>query len=337
MRSVTILKEKAFKIGLKILKVNVAVSSNRKSLLPSFPLPIEVKSLLTDFRAVEKMAYPAEADGSISITEIPDEGPYYRLSGTKACFRGPFAELGRKASDLRFSLWGNQGFLYRFTLFLLERKHRIYNLHASALYQAEKNRLFIIAGGAGSGKTAFLLSGLEQGLALFSTETVHFKKEGSRFCWYLGSLVDNVRVGTFRHHFPRFLSPSSAFGLDDEWQKKIAVDLASYQHREETLVNPEAVILFPRIEEGRDDFAIYPMEDPRKASQALFDNISQKLTESCLLYDSLPLPGLDRPELALARLETARELVRHKNTALCATVLSGPRQCWGDLLKRQFE
>lgn len=331
------MKKTAFKIGLKILKVNVAVSSNRKSLLPSFPLPVEVNSLLTDFRAVEEIAYSSKADGSISITETPDEEPRYRLSGTHAYFGGPFAELGRKASDLRFSFWGNQGFLYRFTLFLLERKHRIYNLHASALYQAQKNRLFIIAGGAGSGKTAFLLGGVEQGLALFSTETVHFKKEGHRFLWYLGSLVDNVRVGTLRHHFPRFLSPFRAFGSEDEWQKKIAVDLASYRCREETLVNPEAVILFPRIEGGRDDFELCPIKDPRKASQALFDNLSQKLTESCLLYDSLPLSGLDRPELALARLETARELVRHKRTALCATVLSGPRQCWGDLLNRQFE
>jgi hypothetical protein len=326
-----------FKKGLKILKATVAVSCNSKALLPSFPLPIEVKSLLTDFQDVKEISYSLNADGSISIRDIPDEAPSYRLAGTKAAFKGPFIELTRKAADLRFSLWGNQGFLYRFALFLLEKKHRIYNLHACALYEVERKRLFIFVGGAGSGKTVYLLSGLEQGLTLFSTETVHFQKEGSHFRWFMGSLVDNVRLGTLRHHFPRFLPAFSALNAANEWQEKVALDLSSHKYKEATLVDPEAVILFPRIEEGRDDFVLSPIADPRRVAQALFDNISQKLAETYLLYDRLPLPGLDRPELAQARLETCRELAHHKNIVLCATVISSPRRCWGDLLKREFE
>ncbi len=332
-----ILSGEAFKKGLKILKATVAVSSNRKALLPSFPLSIEVKSLLTDFKEVEEIPYSLKADGAISIIDIPDKEPFYQLSGTKATFKGPFVELNRKASDLRFSFWGNQGFLYRFILCLLEKKHLIYNLHACALYQAECNRLFIIAGGAGSGKTIYLLSGLEKGLTLFSTETVHFKKEGSRFRWFMGSLVDNVRLGTLRNHFPRFLTSSSSSNVENEWREKIAVDLSSHKCREETLVAPEVIILFPRIEEGRDAFILNPIEDSERAVKALFDNISEKLAETCLLYDRLPLLSLDRPELAEARLQATRELIRHKSTVFCATVLSSPRHCWGGLLKRGFE
>jgi len=331
-----ILSWKTFKKGLKILKATISISANRKALLPSFPLSVEVKSLLTDFKEVREIPCSSQADGSISVIEIPVEEPSYCLSGTKATFKGPFVELARKASDLRFSLWGNQGVLYRVALWLLEKKHQIYNLHACALYQAERNRLFIIAGGAGSGKTVYLLNGLEQGLALFSTETVHFKKEGSHFRWFLGSLIDNVRIGTLRYHFPRFRTPSSS-NSENEWEKKIAVDLSSYRCREESIVDPEVIILFPRIEEGRDDFMLSPIADHRKAAQALFDNISEKLAETWLLYDRLPLLGLDRPDLAKARLLATRELVHHKSMVLCATVLSSPRHCWGDLLKREFE
>lgn len=327
----------AFRISLKILKATVAVSSNRKALLPSFPLAIEVKSLLTDFKEVEKIPFSLKSDGLISIIETRDEAPSYRFSGTRATFKGPFSELARKASDLRFSLWGNQGFLYRFTLFLHEKNHQIFNLHACALYQPENNRLFIIAGGAGSGKTVYLLSGLEKGLTLFSTETVHFKKERSHIRWFLGSLVDNVRLGTLRHHFPCFLTSSPSANAETEWKEKIAVDLSNFKCREETLVDPELIILFPRIEEGRNDSILSPIADPRKAAKAVFDNISKKLAETWLLYDRLPFISLDRPELAQARLQATQELIRHKSIVLCATVLSSPRHCWGDLLERKFK
>jgi hypothetical protein len=325
-----------FKKGLKILRATIAVSSNRRALLPSFSLSVEVKSLLTDFRTVEEIPYSADLDGCVRVDDRPQEEPSCRLSTTKATFRGPFIDLARRASDLRYSLWGNQGFLYRFALFLLEKRHQVYNLHACALFQAERNRLFIVAGGAGSGKTVYLLSGLEQGLSLFSTETVHFKREGDRFRWFMGSLVDNIRLGTLRHHFPGFYSPALSSDSENEWQRKIAVDLSPYRCREDTLVDPEVVIFFPRIEEGRVDFMLNRVEDHRRAAKALFDNISEKLAETCLLYDRLLLLGLDRPELAWARLQAARALARHKGVMLCANIRSNPRQCWGDVLKREF-
>lgn len=335
-RGAAALSRTVFKKGLKILKATIAVSSNRSELLPSLPFPFKVQSLLTDFKAVEEIPYSQQADGSISILEVPEERPRYQLSGTRAVFKGRFAELSGRASDPRFSFWGNQGFLYRFTLFLLEKGHLIYNLHACALHQAENNRLFIVAGGAGSGKTVFLLSGLEHGLTLFSTETVHFKKEGRRFRWFMGSLVDNIRIGTLRHHFPRFLD-SPSLSAENEWHNKIAVDLSRYRCWEESLVDPEVIILFPRIEEGRGDFVLCPVTDPRKRAKALFDNISLKRSETFLLYDQLPVLGLDRPELAQARLASSGQLAGHKNTVFCATVLASPRRCWGDLLERAFE
>jgi hypothetical protein len=330
------MSETVFRTGVRILEATVALASNRESLLPCLPPPLEVKSLLTDFLAVDRMAYSSSSDGRITVRDIPGVGPSYRLSGTKAVFNGPFRELTRRASDLRFSLWGNQGFLYRFTLVLLELRHRIFSLHACALYQPQRHRLFIVAGGAGSGKTVFLLSGLERRMALFSTETVHLRRVRGRFHWFKGPLVDNVRIGTLRCHFPRFLPGAMDSGAAKDWQTKTALDLSSFGWPGDRLIEPEAVILFPRIEEGRREFFLSPFHDHRLTAKALFDNASQKIAESVVLYDRLPILGLDRTELAGERWRAAEALARNRNTVFCASVLASPGCCWGDLLDREF-
>lgn len=330
------MSETVFRTGVRILEATVALASNRRSLLPCLPPPLEVKSLLTDFRAVESIPFSSRADGRITVTDTPGGRASYRLSGNKADFRGPFIGLARRASDLRYSFWGNQGFLYRFALMLLELKHRIFSLHACALYQPQRHRLFIVAGGAGSGKTVFLLSGLERKLALFSTETVHFRKVGGGFHWFKGSLVDNVRIGTLRLHFPGFLQGLSSGRPETEWQTKIALDLSSFGWPGDRVVDPEAVILFPRVEEGRQEFIISPCHDHRQTAKALFDNATEKIAESVVLYDRLPVLGLDRADLAEERWRTGNALARNPRTIFCASVLANPRCCWGDLLDREF-
>lgn len=325
------------KKGIRILEATIALTSNRGSLLPSFPPPLEVRSLLTDFREVEEIPLSLDMDGSITILEKPAAAPSYRLSGTDAVWEGPLSTLAQRASDLRFSLWGNQGFLYRFALFLLEVKHRIYNLHACSLYQADKNRLFVIAGGAGSGKTVYLLSGLLQGLALFSTETIHFRSEGRHIRWFMGSLVDNVRLGTLKRYFPRFLPLARKAMTEPKWQDKRAIDLSGYRCQHDELVDPKVVLLFPRIEEGFDSLALEPIEDVRKTAHALFANITEKIAETIILYDQIPQLGLDRPDLAKARLRAAQSLARHRNTVFTSAVLTSPHRPWGDLLERDFQ
>jgi hypothetical protein len=322
-----------FKKAIEILGATVGIESNREKLLPSLPLKTEVKSLLTDFLDVAEIPYSDKLDGYIFIQDS-EEKPTYQRSAETVKFKGPFFQMSQYASDRRFSLWGNQGFLYRFALYLLEKKHKIYNLHACALYQEEKDELYVITGGAGSGKTVYLLSGLSKGAKLFSTETVHFRISGDEVTWFMGSLLDNVRWGTLIHDFPQFLPDLETPQEGKKWQKKIALDLSSYRTKFEKLANPRSItILFPRIEEGRQGFALSPMEDKRKTAKALFDNISQKLTETVILYDCMPFLGLEEKELASARLESVNNLVHHPSLALIASVLSNPSECWGNLLK----
>jgi hypothetical protein len=321
-----------YRKGLKILKATVGVESNKEELLPQFPFKIEVKSLLTDFRDVERIEYSEKLDGYISIEES-SHGPSFEFLGDKALFRGQFLKLAEEASDLRFSLWGNQGFLYRFILYLLEKKHRIYNFHACALYSKQKGRLYIVIGGAGSGKTVYLLSGLTKGLKLFSTETVHFRIEKDFISWFKGSLVDNIRIGNLIDHFPQFLPEMEYKKNGEEWQQKIALDLSSYSIDIDRLENPaEVVIIFPRIEEGRKGFILNSFDDKRKVVRALFENISQKLTETFILYDKIPILGIDEQEMADARLKAVNQVAKDKTVIKIVSILSNPYDCWDHLL-----
>ncbi len=321
-----------YKTGIKILKARIGIKSNREELLFHFPLKIEVKSLLTDFKDVESIPYSAGLDGYISVEESKED-PSFEFSEEKVRFKGPFIKLTREASDLRFSLWGNQGFLYRYALYLLERKYRIYNLHACALYQEKKDRIFVVLGGAGSGKTVYLLSGLAKGLKLFSTETVHFRIEKDAVSWFMGSLVDNVRLGTLMYNFPQFLPKIETQEAGEEWQKKIALDLSAHKTDLEELRTPKSIIiLFPRIEEGKKGFLLNIIEDRKKAAKALFDNASQKIAENVILYDEIPILGFDEKQMALRRLKYVSQLVSQRTITKIASVLSNPNDCWGDLL-----
>jgi hypothetical protein len=321
-------KEKMFETAVKILEATVGIRSNEKDLLPELSSRVEVASLLTDFRRVERIQFDENLDGYISIDD--NEGDLaYENRDNEVFFRGPFSRLEKEASDIRYTLWGNQGFLYRFALYLLEKKHAIYNFHACALYQEEMDRLFVIIGGAGSGKTVFLLSGLEKGMKLFSSETVHFRITGTDLFWYMGSVVDNVRYGTLVHDFPRFLPSGDAPDPENVWHHKIAIDLAAYCAREEVIRNPHSVhILFPRIEKGFQRPVWNSLKNTRNAEKMLFDNITEKVAETTLLYDKHPVLGLDEKDLAGARSMAVKKLVLHPAIEEISSVLSGPENCW---------
>ena len=320
------------RIGLKILRATIGVESDTPALLPHLPFPLEVKSLLTDFHKVEEIPFSTKLEGLITLTDSADTEPACLFTPEHVHFRGPLLALEAGASDLRYSLWGNQGFLYRYVLSLLERRHGIFSLHACGLLDERRRRLYVVAGGAGSGKTVYLLSGLERGLKLFSTETVHFALEGGSLLWFMGSLIDNIRLGTLARDFSRFMPPDRMPAEADPWQAKISVDLSSHKCAEETLRDPEIVLLFPRIEEGWPESHMTLIADGRKAVHLLFDNISQKIAESVILYDRLVLPGLDEESLARRRLEAVRLLAGHRTVSRLATVLSDPAHCWAGVL-----
>ncbi|MGD9346821.1 MAG: hypothetical protein PVH84_13215 [Candidatus Aminicenantes bacterium] len=325
-------KKDVFKTAIKIVEATVGIETNRKELLPPSSFDIEVKSLLTDFHSVDRIPFSDDLDGYIQILDSRTP-PHYERHGEKFIFSGPFEELDRTASDPRFSFWGNQGFLYRFVLYLLEKHHTIYSFHACALFNPKDHSLYLVIGGAGSGKTVYLLSGLTRGLRLFSTETVHFRIKANHIEWFKGSVVDNVRFGTLIQDFPQFLPDQKIPAQDNLWQEKIALDLSSFAVDFLSLIDPGDVhILLPHIEEGRQGFIQNTVGDLDKSSKFLFDNISQKIVETTILYDQIAVLGLDDIDLARSRLETVNKCVKHPSIRQILSILSNPKDCWGDLL-----
>jgi hypothetical protein len=311
----------------------VGIETNEKALLPQFPLKTEVQSLLTDFNDVQEIPYSSDLDGYVSVKEEHTQEASIEISKKNLKLRGPFIKFTKEASDMRFSLWGNQGLLFRYVLFLLETRHQIFSIHGCALFQEEHNRLYLVVGSAGSGKTVYLLSGLEKGLKLFSAELVHFRIKKGSIEWLLGALIDNVRIGTLRHHFPRLRPDIRLPETQDEWQEKVALDLSTHKSKKEAILNPEIVMIFPRIEEGWPGFHLTPIEERSKTIKFIFDNISQKITETVILYDKVPFTGFDNPKNAQTRLNTVKELTQHNTFMTAASVLSNPHECWANLLK----
>jgi hypothetical protein len=322
-----------YKQALKISSATIGISSNNPGLLLQLPQKIEVKSLLTDFHAVEKIPFSENLDGYIEV-EDSETPPKYMQKNCTFKIKGPLSTLHQRSSDLRYSLWGNQGLLYRFTLYLLEKKHQIYNLHACALYNPDNDYLYVIIGGAGSGKTVYLLSGLEKGLKLFSTETVHFQIKNNISTWFIGSLVDNIRYGTLIYDFPQFFPKVKPPSRDKVWQEKIALDLSSYKTSFSKVTDPnEIYLIFPRLEEGRKRLITNTVENENKAIKLLFDNISQKLSETFILYDSIPVMGFEEEKTAYIRLKNLQHLIKIPNLSQISIRLSNPKNCWEDLLQ----
>jgi hypothetical protein len=323
-----------YRSALQIGPARVGITTSHPDHIPQFPGKIEVKSLLTDFLRVENIAYSEGLDGHIHIEE--SEGPP-RCSHAEGriTVSGPIRELASRASDARFSLWGNQGLLYRYVLYLLEARHRIFSFHACALYSPGDRTLFVVAGGGGSGKTVYLLSGLSRGLRLFSTETVHLELKGEEPVWRMGSLVDNIRLGTLKYDFPEFLPDIPLPPPDRLWQEKTAVDLSGFRWKDETIQGLSGILLlFPRIEMGRRDFVLDRITDRERAAKRLFDNASEKLAESFVLYDTIAVPGFDNTAAAQHRLDAMRLFVKDQNIRMIASVLSDPEHCWGDILQQ---
>lgn len=322
------------KKAVKILKVKWLLTSNQESLLLQLPVPPEYESLLTDFHKVEEVPAEGKFDGVFEIVDEPGKEGSFEFSGEKTIARGDFSNLVKQTKDIRYSFFGNEGSIYRQTLKLLEDKYGIFSFHACAIYQPEENRLFLIIGSAGSGKSCFMLKGLEKGLELFSAEMGHFSlsKEGLHF--YKGALVDNIRIGNLKYNYPFILEKlNMKLGcVENEWGKKIAVDMRQFQTKEDVIVDPQLVVVLPRIEQGRKEYFLQVEKDSQKVSRILFENASEKIGQSVLLFEAVPFVCLDTPDSAKRRLKAIQDLLGYKKLEKVVSVISGPEDCWKNLI-----
>lgn len=320
--------------AVRFVRARIGLVSNNQNLISNpefFESRTVIQSLVTNVLAVPEIPYADPLDARMVILDLPQARPSVHVGADEVFTVADFSALEAACSDRRCSLFGNLGLFFRFGLAVLERRYSIFSFHASAMYLPDRNELMLVVGGAGAGKTVFLLEGLRRGYQVFSTEMTHLEFRGSDVAFHKGSLVDNIRLGNFVYDFP-----DAAERLDLElpdvgnvWAHKLAVDLAAVATEADELVNPRLSLLFPKIESGRETAVVSDLEPGPKMVKLLFDNASEKIGGTGLLYDRIPLPGTDAPDIAAQRLDGMSRLVHdHSDLIVRAKdILAGTHNC----------
>ena len=108
--------------------------------------------------------------------------------------------------------------------------------------------------------------------------------------FYKGALVDNVRIGNLKYNYPFILEKLDVkLGcVENEWGKKIALDMGRFQTKQDVIEDPQLVIILPRVEQGRKEHFSQVEKDAQKVSRQLFENASEKIGQSVLLFEAVP-------------------------------------------------
>jgi len=316
--------------GLYILGITYGLGSNNRQLIfnPEFFEPGEIQSQITNWCQIEYIPYGLELDAYCHFLDDPSL-PFEIRAGEQELFaQGDLSRLDREGRDRRWSLLGNMGLFFRYALAVQER-HGIYSFHAAAIYKPQEDQLLVIVGKAGAGKTVYLLEALVRGYQIFSTEMTYFRLVPEGVLFYRGALMDNIRVGSFVYDFPE-AAERLGLGLpevENPWEAKISVPMHSATTQQAELLNPRLSFIFPRIEAGRGRAIVHDVAHPRTLARLLFDSASEKIGGTTLLYEELPVAGLDSPVLAQARWEAIWQLVTAPRWEIdqAKTILAGPK------------
>ncbi len=317
--------------AIKILDATFGLVSNNEWLLhnPEFFSEYKMQCLLTNVYRIDDIPFSPNLDAYLYIYDIPNVPPTMKVTDKAVFVAGPISELDAKMADRRYSIFGNLGLFFKYSMATLER-HGIYSFHASAMYVPENHELIAVIGGPGAGKTVLILEGLSRGYQIFTVEMLHFAFRDEGLVFYKGALMDNIRIGNLVHDFPKAAERLKAEipKVDDVWGTKIALDFEPLAPKEDVLVNPKLTLLFPRIEAGRDPAIITDIAKRSKLKWMLFNNATEKIGGTNLFYEAVTCDTMDTPDLMAKRERAMERLVSGEFEILRAkNILAGTHNC----------
>jgi len=304
-------------IGLEVSEVKIGIKTNSPHLLEKD----RFFWLDTNFLSVDKVPFEEAKDSLVKVWDNIGGTPL-EIKRNTLCLRGNFSELEKEANDPRYSIFGNLGIFSSWVLRVLEETQNIYTLHACGL--VKRNKLIIIPGGAGAGKSVFILSALRKGWKIFSTEFVHFRVKGG-IEFFKGSLKDTVRVDTLKCYF-QDVAEELGISLKAEIGGKMVVDLSLFQTDKYQIRPSDVILIFPHVEERRDRIICEELKDREILLRKLFNNASDKIGKSILLYSKLAVPGLDSVRLGQRRKENLEKFLQSGKVKKSLLWISGVKE-----------
>jgi hypothetical protein len=319
-----------FKRAVKIVQARIGIISNNEKLItePRYFEGQVMESLLTNIHSIESIPYNKDLDAYFIAIDDPNIQPQVKVTEKELLATGDFTRYEKECSDNRYSLFGNLGLFFKYLLVTLERYHGIYSFHASSMFSPSRNTLLLVVGGPGAGKTVFLLKGLEDDWQIFSTEMTHFKFTDQGYVFYMGSLYDNIRLGTLIYDFPEANKRLKVEipNVPDVWGHKIAIDMRHIAAQPQYL-NPLVTIVDAKIESGRDVPIVKIINQREKIVKLLFDNATEKFDSTIILYDRIPVQSLDTPDLMMKRLQAMYRFVEEVKFNPVKSCLAGAKNC----------
>jgi hypothetical protein len=322
----------AYRRGFSLLGMRILLGSNNRDLIADDEYFLGkgayLHSLLSNFNKLDEIPPPDEPDVVMSVIDIPGSPiSFSRIEEGRYAICGEIAESERSCKDKRASIFGNMGLFSKLLIRELEIRG-IYSIHSTSFLDRKRNRLFVVIGGSGSGKSTVLLKAISLGgMEVFGTEITHFSFQDGGTRMIKGSLWQNCRMGNLVIDFPELLG---RFGLDeptdDPWHVYKSVPLHDIQTREDVLDSVSIVIVMPRIEGERSTSSIRLVSKGSLRS-AIFQNLSDKVSPPSLLWGAHFIPSLDSADRQTARMAATEKFINEASIVECWNVLASPAGC----------
>ncbi len=292
----------------------------------------KLHSLLSNFHELKEIPFTSSHHAYVVLTDsgkIP-----FSTAGTdrELYISGPIRQFEEQTDDKRASLFGNMGLFSKFLIQVLEQQG-IYSFHSTSFYHRDTNRLFLVLGGTGSGKSTVLLKAIHDGYEVFGTELTHVQFCGDDVVFHKGSVYQNCRVGNLVEDFPSLIERFSIKDVPEEniWHAYLSVDFTSVAAPENSLKNPEVVMLFPRIEADRKVPEIFRMNKQGIESK-IYDNFCEKISPPSYVYTHEFVPTVDTREAVLRRQAFAKRLASYDGLKEVWRNMASPHMCLDSIL-----
>jgi len=329
---------KNYKRAFSLLGMKIGIISNYKKILFDDEYFLgkggHLHSLLSNFYELKPIAYSSNEDMDIIFNLINKKNKEFNFQSNGSIYEisGPIKENEETFFDKRSSIFGNMGIFSKVLIRELE-KRSIFSFHSTCFVHPTTNTIFLVLGSSGAGKSTVLLKAIREKMQVFGTELVHFFVENKDVIFLKGSIWQNCRMGNLVIDFPLLLEKFKItyHKKGNPWQEYISINMKKWQYPENKIINPEVIILFPRIESERKVPERIKIDVSNTAYQ-LFGSLSDKVSPPSLVYKKYFVSSVDNHEDQVKRMLATNNFIKFTKIKAAWKILASPEECLDHLI-----